>query len=93
MMMILKKFFGFDLKDKEVENIESETPDDEETKFEITITDEIACKAEKKLAEMVKYQTETLNDYKISQEALRQKFKELGSEKFSSPEEGSIAAG
>lgn len=80
MMTIIKKIFGFDLEEKkeDAEIVESEeTPDDEETKFEMTITDEIACAAESKLFEMTKYQTETLNDHQISMEDLKQKFDEL----------------
>ena len=92
MMSWIKKIFGFDL-DDEVENGEVETDDSEETKYAITITDEIACEHEKKLHDLVKYQTDTLGDHQISQETLRQKFKEISGKEFPTPEKGSIAAG
>lgn len=84
MMMIFRKLFGFDLEEEkeEKEIVQSEeTPEDEETKFEMTITDEIACEAEKKLFDMTEYQTETLNDHKISMKDLKQKFDELDGSK------------
>lgn len=79
MMMIFRKLFGFDLEEEKEEEIvqSEETPEDEETKFEMTITDEIACAAESKLFEMTKEQTETLNDHRISMDVLKQKFDEL----------------
>lgn len=79
----IQDFLGFNSKNNGVvifpeESVETEeTPEDEETKFEMTITDEIACAAESKLFEMTKFQTETLNDHKISMKALKQKFDEL----------------
>lgn len=90
MMMIFRSiqdFLGFNSKNDEIvfvpeEFIEAEeTPEDEETKFEMTITDEIACAAEQKLSDMTKYEMETLSDHKISIEVLKKKFDELdGSE-------------
>jgi len=91
MMQIIRSiqdFFGLNSKDGDEvvfdpeESVEAEeTPEDEETKFEMTITDEIACAAEKELFDMTQYQTETLNDHKISMKDLKEKFDELdGSE-------------
>lgn len=88
----IQDFLGFNSKNGDEvvffpeESAETEeTPEDEETKFEMTITDEIACEAESKLFEMTKYQTETLNDHKISMEVLKQKFDELDGRKAHTP--------
>ena len=91
MMQIIRSiqdYLGFNSKNDEVvfipeeSEVEAEeTPEDEETKFEMTITDEIACEAEQKLFDMTKYETETLNDHRISMKDLKEKFDELdGSE-------------
>jgi len=89
MIMIFRRiqdFFGYNLESSDEvcfeESVEDEkTPDDEQTKFEMTITDEIATAAEKKLYEATETINESLLGHEIDMEELKKQFEALDAPK------------